>query len=71
VNKQDSDVQKCKFQRMRRVLQFGGDNFKWIGRGAVRVHIIGRKYKFKAAVSKEQAEREFLRLTSDMDRGRK
>jgi hypothetical protein len=56
---------------MRRVLQFGGDNFKWIGRGAVRVHIIGRKYKFKAAVSKEQAEREFLRLTSDMDRGRK
>jgi hypothetical protein len=52
---------------MRRVLQFGGDNFKWIGRGAVRVHIIGRKYKFKAAVSREQAEKEFLHLTREME----
>ena len=69
MSKQNSDVQQSKFQRMRRVLQFGGDNFKWIGRGAVRVHIIGRKYKFKAAVSREQAEREFLLLTSDMEKG--
>jgi hypothetical protein len=36
-------ISRAKQESVRKVLQFGGDNFKWVGVGRVKVSFLGRK----------------------------